>query len=35
MDTNAPDRLSMQVKLLLVVLGAALCLIGVYRYFVN
>jgi hypothetical protein len=35
MVTNAPDRLSMQVKLLLVVLGAVLCLIGVYRYFVN
>jgi hypothetical protein len=33
MIPNAPDRLDLKVKLMLVLLGAVLCLIGWYRYF--
>jgi hypothetical protein len=31
MVTNTPDRLNMRVWLLLVIVGAVLCLIGWYR----
>ena len=31
MTTTSPDRLSMRVKLMLVILGAFLCLVGWYR----
>ncbi len=33
MTTNSPDRLSLQLQLLLVIVGAVLCVIGWYRYF--
>jgi hypothetical protein len=32
MTTNAPDRLSLRLWLMLAVVGAILCLIGWYRY---
>ncbi len=32
MDTNSPDRMSMRVWLLLAIVGAALCIVGWYRY---
>jgi hypothetical protein len=33
METNSPNRLSMNVWLMLVIVGAILCVIGWYRYF--
>ncbi len=33
MELNPPDRLNMRVWLLIVIVGAALSLIGWYRYF--
>ncbi len=33
MNTNAPDRISMGVKLMIAILGAFLCLVGWYRWF--
>jgi len=35
MTTNSPDRLSLQLRLLLVIVGAVMCVIGWYRYFVG
>ncbi len=35
MYTNSPDRLNMHVWTMLVVVGAILCVIGWYRYFVG
>jgi hypothetical protein len=32
MELNAPDRLNLRVWLLLVILGAVLCVVGWYRY---
>lgn len=32
MQPSSPDRLSMRVWMMLAVVGAALCLIGWYRY---
>ena len=33
MQPNAPDRLNLRVLLMLAILGAALALIGWYRFF--
>lgn len=33
MTTKSPDRLSLQIRLMLVILGALLCLIGWYRWY--
>ncbi len=33
MIANAPDQLDTRVKLMLVIVGAILCVIGWYRYF--
>jgi hypothetical protein len=33
MIPTAPDRLDLQVRLMLVIVGAILCLVGWYRYF--
>jgi hypothetical protein len=33
METNSPNRLSLNIWLMLVILGAILCVIGWYRYF--
>ena len=32
MPSNAPDRLDMRIRWMLVIVGAVLCLIGWYRY---
>jgi hypothetical protein len=32
METNSPNRLSLGIKLMLALLGAALCIIGWYRW---
>jgi hypothetical protein len=32
MELNSPDRLNLRVWLLLVILGAVLCVVGWYRY---
>jgi hypothetical protein len=33
MNTNSPDRLNTRIWTMLVVVGAALCVIAWYRYF--
>jgi hypothetical protein len=33
METNSPNRLSLNIWLMLVIVGAILCVIGWYRYF--
>ena len=33
MEANSPDRLSLSLQLLLIVVGAILCVIGWYRSF--
>ena len=33
MIPTTPDRLDLQVRLMLVIVGAILCLVGWYRYF--
>lgn len=32
MESNSPDRLNLRVWLMLVIVGAVLCLVGWYRY---
>lgn len=32
MELNSPDRLNLRVWLLVVILGAVLCIVGWYRY---
>ena len=32
MTTNSPDALATNIRLMLVILGAVLCVIGVFRY---
>ena len=33
MTTKSPDRLSLQIRWMLVILGALLCLVGWYRWY--
>jgi hypothetical protein len=33
MTTDPPDRLATNIRLMLVILGAVLCVIGFFRYF--
>ncbi len=33
MSETAPDRLDLRLRMVIAVIGAALCLIGWYRYF--